>query len=244
VALSGYWTVTESSFTWSAAAKDWFEKGLGYAPNAPPPIEPLLTHTPAVRPARHDTPKPEDFSWKGYLDGSYQMRELTGSQFSAQTHIIDDPELLSWMSHGWEDRTLPGVTSTPEACELLQQRIADSGPDPAMTSLRYGVNDNLYQVRLTEPAVVVENEIYFRGWKGTIVAQGRDPIAIAPEAVCGGLRAWRLPAGEYQLQSHFETPYLRFALMASGVLLLLYLAWATRAGWTLARSEGPPAHPG
>jgi hypothetical protein len=62
-------------------------------------------------------------------------------------------------------------------------------------------------VKLKEPKLMVENEIYFPGWQADLIFSG-EVIKLHASEVNGVFRAWLLPAGEYQMIAHFSFPNL------------------------------------
>ena len=75
-----------------------------------------------------------------------------------------------------------------------------------------------YHLSLPRPALVIENEVYSRGWRGRL-STGES---IEPVEVSGGLRGWRLPAGDYDLEVVFTTPLLPLGLTLSCIAAVAY----------------------
>ena len=100
----------------------------------------------------------------------------------------------------------------------------------------YGLNSIVYQVRLSEDSVLVENEIWFPGWTGKLKRDGQRVEKIPATNVEETLRAWRLPAGQYKLVTQFRTPYLRACAVISiaglavylGLIAMAYRRWLPR----------------
>lgn len=228
VVFSGYSVVSVSRFTWSdQPASAWYEGAIGVSPDRLEPVARRLTHPAVIRPARHDVRAASGFPWRGYLDGSYQMWDYTGTAFSAHTRLRSDPTLHTWMSKGWETRVIPFARGDSARCASLKHEIVSAPSDRRIRSVRYGLNDVELEVRLDEPALVAENESYFPGWAAELVVPGRRARRIVPEPVCEGVRTWRLPAGDYRLHLRYTTPYLRESSIAGLGVLVVYLIGVT-----------------
>jgi hypothetical protein len=86
---------------------------------------------------------------------------------------------------------------------------------------RYGINDISYKVKLKEPKLMVENEIYFPGWQADLIFPGRV-IKIDASEVNGAFRAWLLPAGDYTMIAHFSFPNL---LIYQSISIVSFAIW-------------------
>jgi hypothetical protein len=86
---------------------------------------------------------------------------------------------------------------------------------------RYGINDIVYKVKLKEPKLMVENEIYFPGWQADLIVPGKV-IKLHAYEVNGAFRAWLLPAGQYQMIAHFSFPNL---LVYQGISAVSFVIW-------------------
>ncbi len=96
-------------------------------------------------------------------------------------------------------------------CEPMQ------GVEVSMRSFKE--NGSIYWVSAKAPFVLVENEMYFPGWRGTASAVAFDS-EIEAFPLENILRAWRLPAGDYEFITHFQAPgwNLSLVLFSLGVL--------------------------
>lgn len=86
-------------------------------------------------------------------------------------------------------------------------------------------NGSIYWVSAKTPFVLVENEMYFPGWRGSASAAAFDS-EIEAFPLENILRAWRLPAGDYEFVTRFQAPgwnlsLVLFSLGVLGVALLL-----------------------
>lgn len=102
-------------------------------------------------------------------------------------------------------------------CEPMQ------GVEVSMRSFQE--NGSIYWVSAKTPFVLVENEMYFPGWRGSASAAAFDS-EIEAFPLENILRAWRLPAGDYEFVTRFQAPgwnlsLVLFSLGVLGVALLL-----------------------
>jgi len=115
-----------------------------------------------------------------------------------------------------------------------------ANPDPeAVRQTSWGNDSNGYEVRLAKPALLVENEVFFPGWTGSLSTGER----LRELRVDGALRGWRLPAGSYSLTTTFAMPELAPLAAVSGAGAALYAALlavaALRVGRTSKRGTRP-----
>lgn len=106
--------------------------------------------------------------------------------------------------------------------EIDMPEFAGKETDLVRTT-EYGLSKIRYQVRLPTRSLMIENEIFARGWNA-------DRSDITPVSVDGTLRGWVLPAGNYEFTASYILPERRMQLVlvaaALGALLisgLLYL---------------------
>jgi hypothetical protein len=174
------------------------------------------------RPARID---PQGLvRWSGYLDGRYYLRDLTPLVLNAATIAVTEPVYRHYMMLPWT----PLLIDAPQAAHMpidvtpadIALRLAGTGDATGVRQIEYGVNTIRYEVTLSEPRVLVENEIYFPGWRATLSIPG-TPFLDAL-AVNGVFRGWRLPAGVYSLVATFEFPYGSALRIIAVISLVLY----------------------
>jgi hypothetical protein len=102
-----------------------------------------------------------------------------------------------------------------------------SAGNGAVRQVRYGINDIEYQVSLTAPRLLVENEMYFPGWRARFRRSGEAEIEADAVEVNGVFRGWRLPAGEYAMTASFGLPHLFALRLVAVVSMLIWInAWA------------------
>lgn len=86
---------------------------------------------------------------------------------------------------------------------------------------RFYENGAAYSVDLASDTMVVENEIFYNGWKGNIENKNKIIEAIS---VNGLLRGWKLPAGKYKFITYYDPPgwVLSKWLFLLGLLLYIF----------------------
>jgi hypothetical protein len=228
VVAGGWHVISVSNWTWTAGGTDvddLYKRSIGFSTCTwPVPVAEKIRGVP-IRPARVDR-KRADFSWTGYLDGTYQMSDWNNTVLKARAQVEGSPVLLQYMrlpltllvfphtQHVSLDMVRDRLGQEPGAFEQQSEVIPD----------KYGMNSIAYNLTLSADSIVVENEIWFPGWKGTLVRDTETIGNVQPISVDKTLRAWRLPAGQYKFVTQFRTPYLRVCAIVSMAGLLIYLA--------------------
>lgn len=239
--LAGGWHVMSvSNWTWTAQGADideLYKRSIGFSTSTwPLPVGEKMRGVP-TRPARIDR-KRADFSWAGYLDGTYQMNDFGNTVLNARAKLQTDP-LAKYMLQPLTPLVFPNVQtlSIDMVRSRLEQRVNGVWErQNAVTPVKYGLNNIVYQVRLTADSVLVENEIWFPGWTGKLKREATRVENIRATSVENTVRAWRLPAGQYKFVTEFRTPYLRGCAILSligfmiylGFSLIVYRNWKTR----------------
>lgn len=178
---------------------------------------------PGARPARRDS-EPGRYRAAGYLTGALFTDEHAGNALQALRRVEGDPSSAAFMRGPWAAILLPAGTSTDALFG------ATRGAHGSVRQISWGNDRNDYQVSLEEPALLVENELYFPGWTATLSSLDAPVVA---ERVRDAFRGWRLPAGEYRMTTRFRLPCMRELLCVSA---LSAAAWA--AAWLLATRRG------
>ena len=147
----------------------------------------------------------------------------------------------SYMLKGWSpllfapERAQGGASKIELSAAELASALSDSHDhrERSVRQTRYGINDVDYQVSLRAPQLLVENEMYFPGWRAHLSTPGGSDIEALE--VNGVFRAWRLPAGEYTMTASFELPHLLALRLVSLMSFLIWIAlWFVRfKGWRL-----------
>jgi len=185
---------------------------------------------PASRPARV---KPDGLDrWLGYLNRQYYANDLTPNVLRVTTVIESNQRYQQYMMAAWTPVLVPApgagqglVDDSTLDAALAGKSMADAG---SVTLLQYGINEIRYGVMLRDPVLMVENEMYFPGWRAGFSTSASPIEAIA---VNGVFRGWRLPPGTYTMVASFEFPNRRFLTgiaISSTMLWLVFVALRSR----------------
>lgn len=170
-----------------------------------------------------------NFCWQGYITGNFILLDyMSGMNLARQHRLVSNVETLEFL-------TLPSETLLFEKdflqnnSNLLPENWRDFLSKPNEVSIKsYQANTLEYEVNLTNKQLMVENETFFKGWKGFIIEQGKETV-IFPTEVAGGLRGWELSEGKYSLKLSFTMPYLRTAALISVGAIIIWLLLITFA---------------
>ena len=136
----------------------------------------------------------------------------------------------------------------PEEIEALLLRCGGRSfcPDTRRNSARmldFGISRARYRVDSDGTRWLVENELFFPGWRSRLCEGGdcrEGPVATSTST---SLRAWKLPAGRYELATYYEPPYWRWARGlfwgAAGLTLLAIIGGGRFAAGGSLRAASP-----
>lgn len=241
----GWHVISVSTWTWTADQPEvdgLYKRTVGFSTYAQRlPVAEKILGAP-VRPARVDRAR-ADFSWSGYLDGSYQMSDWTNTVLKARTQLETSAVLLKYMRLPLTPLVFPNVQQVSP--DMLRKRVFQEFPTAEQQSevapVKYGVNTITYNVTLAANSIVVENEVWFPGWKGKLIRGSETIGKVRATSFNQMLRAWRLPAGKYTLVTQYETPYLRACAILSAIGWVIYLSFLVTMYRRWARSNANTA---
>ena len=213
----------EAAYFQSPDAKSWLQNRIGRPERARHSLAARLAQPPACRPARIDVASTEvdKIPWQGYYTGDYLSQDYSGAENLAPLQRIkSSPPLYRFGLQPWS------VLLLPEGRQVAPAQMV-AFPAAPLQCLRYGTTRVEYQVNLSHPTTVVENEMYWRGWSVDLGGKRIDAVA------ANGFRAWTLPAGQYRMTARFRPPWrlqggLVTALGAVCALALLALLFGKR----------------
>jgi hypothetical protein len=241
VHVSGWHVISVSNWTWTAQGGDidaLYKRGIGFSTCTwPLPVAEKIRGVP-LRPPRVDR-KRGDFSWAGYLDGTYQISDWNNTVLQQRAKLETDPALSKYMLQPLAPLVFPNAPKL--SIDMIRSRLEQRTNGVLerrnrVIPVRYGLNSVEYQVRLSEDSVLVENEIWFPGWTSKLKRDGQRVENIQATNVEETLRAWQLPAGQYKFVTQFRTPYLRACAVISlaglavylGLIAMAYRRWRTK----------------
>ncbi len=196
---------------------DWPKFPLGPRPWATPPstladavprdegarqLPAILANPPARRPARPNLPFiPSGYNGdtNGFLGLAYELGDYGGTVYRARWKAETDPMLHALMLLPWTAWTFPCGSVRCEGSSVALPSPDTWTPDPGVKTTRFGTSSISYDVDLSAPAVMVENELDIAGWSA-------DRPDVRRVDVGGALRGWLLPAGRYSFVASFRQP--------------------------------------
>ena len=189
----------------------------------------ILDNLPTRRPARIEMKDYADYSWEGYITGKYTLypwplRNLLTNAFLAS----QNPEYKEFMLMEWTPLLMDfeGSYVDPKRDKItiddqvMFSHYGNSG-FASVQQTKYGINDVQYEISSSMPFIMIENEIYFPGWKAELVSKdGTSHVrAIAVNDI---FRAWDLPAGNYRMLATFQIPHKNIFV---GLSILALICW-------------------
>lgn len=163
---------------------------------------------------------------------------LLSRQIVEETSLYEGYMLREWQPLFLQNQPIGG---DPQEVTLSDRVIVDAvgsstapGEHLPVQQTFYGINDIGYQVSLSEPKLMVENETYFPGWTATANISGEEQELQAVQ-VNGAFRGWFLPAGTYELRAHFEFPYMRLYLGVGASACMIWFVAVTVVAYSQLR---------
>lgn len=175
----------------------------------------IFNFPPATRPERQDIPSPDMKAFKGYYTGEYLMNDYGGSEKLNKYQVIrTTPKLHEFAMLKW---TVILSTNGEHLPETKQQT-----PIENVTSINYTTTKINYNVKLKKPTKIIENEMYWDGWKMNISYPSGKTITLSPINI-DGFRAWELPSGNYTMTAKFENRYKKLAFFITTFSILIWV---------------------
>lgn len=226
ISADGFRVISDMAFLWTQPNMSLF-----YQSNNNGPLEKngklitfsILENIPTERPPRQavgSIPMQDlshQYSWRGYLHGSYMMEDYSNTILNARSIVESDGIYRNYMLMKWTPLLVePSLIGKPSSATItlpvsmfsnIHLIQANSNSSSEITQTRYGINDISYKVMLKEPKLMVENEIYFPGWHADLIFPNKE-TKLPASVVNNVFRAWLLPAGDYAMIAHFSFPNL------------------------------------
>jgi hypothetical protein len=219
----------------SASAAAPYRARDGYVRKLPK----LFEQAPPSRPARQPpyaslvtSPTGRDPDATGWLAEGYHLIDYGGTIERVLWQAEHNPTWVSLLLAPWHGFTFSCVTV---GCEKgVRLPIASSWhPSPDVQTLSYGPQRIVYSVNVSQPVLMVENELAISGWHAD------TPRVLSVDAGIP-LRAWRLAPGRYRFTTSFQEPGRTPQELAVLVALAAWLGCALelrRRGITRSRVE-------
>ena len=186
----------------------------------------IFERTSSERPEREITELPYLFSWKGYLYGDFMMQDYGHTKLLAAETIESNPIYTEFMMAKWTPILLE--KNSVNLSEIMVSEDIFSNPPPLTTSnnviqTHYGVNDIIYDVSLAEPMLLVENEMYFPGWKAILIYPDKE-VEIDALITNEVFRSWLLPPGNYEMKAYFNFPNFALFQITSVIAFVIWIS--------------------
>lgn len=164
----------------------------------------LLKQAPASRPARVSSyesltsaPTGSDPDATGWIADGYHLNDYSGTIERVLWQAERNPAWLALLLAPWHAYTFPCTTT---GCSSGAVRLPSSRtwhPSPDVQTLSYGEESIVYSVNVSQPELMVENELAIRGWRS-------NTPHVHPVKAGIPLRAWRLSPGRYHFTATFQ----------------------------------------
>jgi hypothetical protein len=172
-----------------------------------------LDRTVASRPAREPPltpPKPEASGW---VANAYQGSDYDPTIERSLWRAEHNPAWLSLLIEPWHGYTFACSTV---GCGSGRVHLPATGtwhPSSYVRTTSYGIDGINYAVYITQPTLLVENELAVSGWSA-------DKRQVQPVDTGLPFRAWRLSPGRYSFTATFHEPgrSLQYLALAFAVL--------------------------
>jgi len=213
--VSGFYTLNCISWdTWDfrGSLENWYRSAYHINTQESLPVAERLHHPSLSRPPRVDVP---DFDWKGFLTGDYTF-QMVHYNLQQRVALTQHPALLDYMRRAWT----PIFVSNLEDMDCSSALPTKPLPNILVQQTSYGMNEIHYSIRAESDFIFIENELSFPGWTAQ-TSMSQEPMSA--KVVCGGLRAWQLPRGNYDLVARFKIPSFYLSLGVSAFFLFIYL---------------------
>jgi hypothetical protein len=205
-------------------------------------FERRLQRRPARQPRDKELPLGSACLWCGYIDGRFMMEDISSWALSSALRVFGREEYFAYMQAPWhpvlsvpaDPSRVAGSIRLPRPC--LGRTWCTDAPNAAdgIEQIAYGIDEIRYRVQLSQPTIMVENEIYFPGWRASVGPDAHQEEIPALEAN-GVFRAWLLPAGHYEMRARFRFPRISLYAGISIAAALVWLALLVRVGLRAAR---------
>jgi len=200
----------------------------------------IFENLPEERPEREITEHPLILSWVGYLDGSYMMEDYGRSHMlNNRRDVLRNDIYKEFMMMKWTPILLNSEVTNSKKIDLPIDVFTNLNfPTTEVQQIHYGINEIHYLISTEESYLMVENEMYFQGWKASIIYPDKQ-YDVESVVVNEIFRGWYIPEGEYKMIAYFETPNLILYQIISissfiiCIIIIIVYFLRTRTGITI-----------
>jgi hypothetical protein len=153
----------------------------------------------------------------GWIADGYHLIDYGGSVERSLHEVEVSPTLTALMLQPWHAYAFPCAAVSCQSGQVRLPPASTWTPSSAIRSLVYSATGITYAVDVTQPTLMVENELAIKGWRAST-----PKVQIVTAG--GPLRAWRLSPGRYQFTATYHLPTATEQLLAALAAILLFLA--------------------
>lgn len=236
VSVINAWTVHRMSLVWAdrdvmGVAKYYLKFDVF---KEPPPSAPLFIEA-RQRPARIDLGHMHNYTHRGFYTGEYVLKGYDASKNLKKHDFIwsnnnyyeikEKTPLIEFFRQPSCVLRLPASATPSDVANLFQTvRIEDIAErcnnSKEVQPLSYGSNQLIYDVRLDNDTLVIENEITWKGWESLIEYPTGEKRTLQLQSGFSPYRAWILPQGHYKWVVTFKNQYLNVSLLLAAIISL------------------------
>ena len=176
-----------------------------------------LARVPAARPARVPGSPIAQVNSAGWLADAYHLTDYNPIRERSLVKAEKNPEWLKMLLAPWFAAAFPCATV---GCTNATVHLPPPSTWHASSSVRtlsYGADKIVYAVRVSQPTLMVENELAIAGWHANT---GR----VSSVKTATPLRAWRLSPGDYEFAASFAEPGRTLQELAAALALAAWFA--------------------
>lgn len=151
--------------------------------------------------------------WYGHSFCTFGYNNLRMSEphrkFGEAAADVGGAALLAFAGHRQQLLVLPPGSDdkVPDDASSLAEADAIGQTDGFQVEfLRYSNDTVEYRIKSNAPRVVVENEIWWQGWKVELCNQGACLEELPTVATRQALRSWKIPSGSWNVRVQYHAP--------------------------------------
>ena len=204
----------------------------------------VLNSQPSRRPRRVPPSDPAGVSPNGlendalgYYGLGYFMSDYSGMMTAARRVILAKPELHEFMLAEWSALQVDCSLCGGSRFDLRLEELETS---TALRTLSYGLSNVSFSVATAARVLVVENEIYWPGWRS-------NDSRATPVRVGEAFRGWILEPGRYEFTATFREPMRTWQIVVATLGAMMWLAAvqvSRRRSGVRSSSHERPTEPG
>ncbi len=164
----------------------------------------LLGQAPASRPARVPSfapfnlaPTGTDADASGWVADGYHLTDYGSTIERVRWQAEHSPIWSTLLLDSWHGYTFPCAAVGCNGRAVHLPTATTWNPSPDVHTLAYGVESIVYSVDVSQPVLMVENELAINGWHAN-----SQKVHLVDAGI--PLRAWRLSPGRYQFTATYH----------------------------------------